>query len=257
MSISSSVDNPGRALIARNGFGQSARMEAERPPATRKGSIRCGLRRQCCGRFIDASAQFMATADSSGDVVLWRQSRQLDPVAAMQFPESHVTNVKVIRPYSDLVVIVVVTTTDVHSFSIPPRCRDGYKRAPRRSAGVVSCLYTNGRGIELVSEQLTAKCISCHLVDSAPRPRRRPKGLADFPQYSSTGYGDPSIPSEAGSPSILVGGAYGALAMSTHPLHRSPHLVDFGQHVSSVSAHGATVLAAVQGGLVSFGYGRE
>ncbi len=261
VSISSSVDNPGRALIAAGtalGKVHVWRQNALRRPEKVPFDVDFA---DSVAVDIDASAQFMATADSSGDVVLWRQSRQLDPVAAMQFPESHVTNVKVIRPYSDLVVIVVVTTTDVHSFSIPlnrAAGRPNTKRAPRRSAGVVSCLYTNGRGIGLVSGAIDGQ------VHILPQLWTAPHGLDVDQKVSPTSLNirQPvtairAIPSEAGSPSILVGGAYGALAMSTHPLHRSPHLVDFGQHVSSVSAHGATVLAAVQGGLVSFGYGRE
>lgn len=182
----------------------------------------------------------------------------------MQFPESTVTNVKVVRPYNDLVVIVVATTTHVHSFWIPlnrvnrAAGRPKTTHAPRSSAGTVSCLYTNGRGIGLVSGAVDGQV---HIV---PQLWTAPHGIDTNQKYSPPNLNirQPitaiqALPGEAGRPVIVVGGAYGALAMSTDPLHQSPRIVDFGQHVSSVSAHGGTVLAAVQGGVASFAYGRE
>jgi len=261
VSLCSSVDNPGRALIAAGTalgevhvWKQNALGRPEKVPFISEFTDGVVV-------DIDASAEFLAAADSAGDVMLWRQSRQLDPVTAMQFPESHVTNVKVVRLYGDLVVIVVVTTTHVHSFSIPLKRAAGQpnaRHAPLSSAGVVSCLYTNGRGIGLVSGAVDGQ------VHILPQLWTRQGGLDTNEKYSppSLNIRQPitaiqALPGEAGRPTIVVGGAYGALAMSTDPLHQSPRIVDFRQHVSSVSAHGETVLAAVQGGVVSFGYGRE
>ncbi|MFV8172469.1 MULTISPECIES: WD40 repeat domain-containing protein [Mycolicibacterium] len=262
VNLSSSVDNPGRALIAAGTASGQVHL-------WRQNNLERPVKQEFVAHFsdrvvvdVDPTAEFVAAATSGGVVALWRQTRQIDLVAEMQFPASHVTNVKVVRPYGDLAAVVVVTDTKVYTFSVPLPLRR--TADVRRTEGTfdgsarVSCLYANGRGVGLVSG---ADDGQIHIipqlwtgkdglnVDSGTSPRSM-----NLQQPIST---IQALPPEAGRRVLVVGGAYGALAKSNDAFRGPLRVVEFGQHISSVSAHGAAVLAAVQGGVVSFAFGRD
>ncbi|BBX38027.1 peptidase C14 caspase catalytic subunit p20 [Mycolicibacterium mageritense DSM 44476 = CIP 104973] len=262
VNLSSSVDNPGRALIAASAASGQVHL-------WRQNNLERPVKQEFVAHFsdrvvvdVDPTAEFVAAATSGGVVALWRQTRQIDLVAEMQFPASHVTNVKVVRPYGDLAAVVVVTDTKVYTFSVPLPLRR--TADVRRTEGTfdgsarVSCLYANGRGVGLVSG---ADDGQVHIlpqlwtgkdglnVESGTSPRsmnlRQPISAIQ------------ALAPEAGRRVLVVGGAYGALAKSNDAFRGPLRVVEFGQPISSVSAHGAAVLAAVQGGVVSFAFGRD
>lgn len=262
VNLSSSVGNPGRALIAAGTASGEVHL-------WRQNNLQRPVKQEFVAHFsdrvvvdVDPTAEFVAAATTGGAVALWRQTRQIDLVAEMQFPASHVTNVKVVHPYGDLAAIVVVTDTRVYLFSVPlplKRSTDVLRTegAFDGSAGV-SHLYINGRGIGLVSG---ANDGQVHIL---PQLWTGTKDLdvESWTSPRSMNLRQPISAIQALSPKtgrrvLVVGGAYGALAKSNAAFRGPFQIVEFGQHISSVSAHGAAVLAAVQGGVVSLAFGRD
>lgn len=262
VNLSSSVDNPARALIAAGTLSGQVHL-------WRQNNLHRPVKQEFVAHFsdrvvvdVDPTAEFVAAATTGGVVALWRQTRQTDLVAEMQFPASHVTNVKVVHPYDNLAAIFVVTYTKVYMFSVPlplKRSTDVQRTEGAFDGSArVSHLYTNGRGIGLVSG---ANDGQVHIL---PQLWTGKNGL-DFDNRTSPrsmNLRQPisaiqALPHEASRRVLVVGGAYGALAKSNDAFRGPLSIVEFGQHISSVSAHGPAVLAAVQGGVVSLAFGRD
>jgi WD40 repeat protein len=261
-SLASSTGGPGRALIA---AGTSAghvhlwKQSGLDKPQKLMFPAKFG------GRVVidvDPSGELVATASSDGLVTVWVQTHQLDQKFEEHLELSHVAEVKVLKPFEDLVVVLVLTLDRVHclEFSLErSRWVGRESHVPHRLPRSLSfSMYAAGTRIGLLSGAADGQ------VHSIPRlwtPKAR-LSTDERAAPSSLNLRQPVTAIDAhisvGRPVVVVAGAYGRIVKACLHEHVDPRRLDLGQHIASVSAWDEeNLLAAVQGGVAFLAFGED
>lgn len=261
-SLASSTGGPGRALIA---AGTSAGAVHLWKQSGLDKPQKLNFPANFGGRVVidvDPSGELVATASSDGSVTVWVQTHQLDQKFEAHLELSHVTEVKVLKPFEDLVAVLVLTLDRVHCLEFLLE-RSGWVRreshVPHRlPRSLTFSMYAAGTRIGLLSGATDGQ------VHSIPRlwtPKAR-LSTEDCLAPGSLNLGQPVTAIDAhmsGDGTVVVAaGAYGRIVRSSLHEHMSRRRLDLGQHIASVSAWDEeNLLAAVQGGVAFLTFGED
>lgn len=261
-SLASSTGSPGRALIAAGTLAGDVHLwkqsGVDRPQ-------KLMLPRNFGGRVVidvDPSGELVATATSDGSVTVWVQTRQLDQKFEAHLELSHVTEVRVLKPFEDLVVVILLTQDGVHSleFSLErSRWVERQRHVPHRLPRSLSfSMYAAETRIGLLSGAADGQVHSIPRLWTpkaglstedcgAPRSLRLRQPVTAIHAHMS---GDGTV--------VVAAGAYGRIVRSWLHEHVSRRKLDLGQHIASVSAWDEeNLLAAVQGGVAFLAFGKD
>ncbi|MGP5073551.1 hypothetical protein ACTXI0_14230 [Arthrobacter rhombi] len=211
---------------------------------------------------VDPSGDLVAIASADGLVSVWIQTHVLSQAFEVQLEPSHVTEVKVLKPFEDLVVMVVLTLDRVHclEFSLErSRWVTRISHVPHRlPQSLTFSMYTSGSWIGLLSGAADGQV---HSIPQLWTPKAR-LSTDDRAAPISLNLRQPVTGLDAHRSRrgtvVVAAGEYGRIIKAGLHGHVDTRRLDLGQQIASVSAwEEQNLLAAVQGGVAFLALGEN